>query len=92
VLRYPFHHLSSAALTVWKKIGSGILNEASMTWYEGSVAWSTKDFCGPCICVQAVLPCMIIPVVLIVDQRYYPLTRMELISRKIRWKDSRIIM
>jgi hypothetical protein len=44
VLRYPFHHLSSAALTVWKKIGSGILNGASMTWYEESVKWSTKDF------------------------------------------------
>jgi hypothetical protein len=44
VLRYPFHHLSSAALTVWKKIGSGILNGASMTWYEGSVKWSTEDF------------------------------------------------
>jgi hypothetical protein len=35
---------------------------------------------------------MIIPAVLIVDQRYYLLTRKELIPRKIRWKDSRIIM
>jgi hypothetical protein len=63
-----------------------------MTWYEGSVTWSTKDFVALCICVQAVLPCTIFPVVLIVDQRYYLLTRFESIPRKIRWKESRIIM
>jgi hypothetical protein len=27
-----------------ENFGSGILNGASMTWYKGSVKWSTKDF------------------------------------------------
>jgi hypothetical protein len=47
---------------------------------------------GPFICVQAELPYVIIPAIMSVDQRYYQLTKKkELIPRKIRWKDSKIM-
>jgi hypothetical protein len=37
------------------------------------------------------LPNMIILAIMSVNQRYYQLTRKELIPRKIRWKDSKIM-
>jgi hypothetical protein len=49
-----------------------------------------KKISGPCICVQPVLPYLIIAAILSIDQRYYRLTRKESIPRKIRWKDSKI--
>jgi hypothetical protein len=45
---------------------------------------------GPCICIQSELPYMIIQAIMSIDQKYCPLTWMESIRRKIRWKYSKI--